>query len=186
MGRRCGACAHPDSRRIDRELREAQAALRALADRFALSQTALRRHRAHLPPETDPSGPTGVAGEVQGRVRELLERLEALQTRAAGVMQQASAEADHKTAMAAMREFVRLIGEGRAQLTLLLRVAAAYPERSPPDPLTSPAFIAVRTRILEALEAHPEAKRAVEAALWEQGEGAKGTRRAAHTTKESR
>ena len=125
--------------------------LRTIADRFAVSKTALIRHKdAHLPPSLLKAKE---AREV-ARADDLLSQVRDLQSRALAILESAEASGEHRTALAA-------IAEARRNLELLGKLAGELDERPVVNVLISAEWIAIRTVLLEALMPHPQASTAV-------------------------
>jgi len=154
MPRKCTVCAHPERERIDRKL-ASDCEIRKIASLFAVSASALRRHRDnHMLPELREryrsEGAVDPAHELQhlyARVTRLLDRAEA-----AG-------------SWPAVRG---LAAEARQELELLAKLTGGLDESPRVGVLVaSPEWVRVRAAVLRALEEHPQARDAVVRALKE-------------------
>lgn len=132
--------------------------MRSVALEYGLSETAVRRHRdAHLSPALT----TAVAERGHRHVQSLADRVEALLGEAEDLLHEAKASGTVPMALAAIREC-------RGVLDLLGRATG---ELKPDGPsivvnlATSTEWLAIRAAVMKALEAHPEARRDVAAAL---------------------
>lgn len=105
MPRRCSICRHDEVELIDRELL-AGATYRDIAKRFHVGASSVHRHMAsHL------AGATGRALRARddGRADRVLADLEALTREARELKSKAELTGDIRTALAAVRELVRII-----------------------------------------------------------------------------
>ncbi len=120
-----------------------------------LGERAVRRHKAnHLPARL-------VLAEKAAEVVEagtLLEQVGDLQRRALTILGQAERAGELKTALGAIRE-------ARSNLELLAKLLGELDERPQINLNISPEWLELRTILITALEAHPEALGAVVGAL---------------------
>jgi len=150
MPRTCTACSHPQRPEIDRALVEG-ATYRTIADRFGLSETALKRHKSdHLP------GHVAKAQEAKqvADADDLLHQLKALRNRAIGILQKAETAGDYRTALAGIRE-------ARGCIETLMEVEGELDRRGVTNIIVNPEWVQIRTAILVALQPFPEAAHAV-------------------------
>jgi hypothetical protein len=152
MSRVCTVCSHEDRFDIDTILVDRSASYRDIAERFALSKTAVSRHvtGGHI------SELLSLAADAErsAQADTLLDRIEDLQARTLAILESTEETREHGTAPSAIREARRnleLIGEVTKELnrtpTLNLHLNAEW--------------IELRTAILEALEPHLEARESV-------------------------
>jgi hypothetical protein len=156
MPRRCTVCDHAERHSIEEAL-VGGAPYRSVAKRFGLSESAVYRHKAeHLPPHLLK------AREVEevARADDLLEQVRDLQTRAFDILERAQEAGDLRTALAA-------ISQARGNLELLGKLAGELDDRPVVNVLLSPQWVTIRTTMLEALSAYPEARAAVAERLME-------------------
>ena len=160
MPRRCTACDHPERHSIDEAL-VTGAPYRSVAKRFKLSESAVYRHKVdHLPAHLLK------AREVEelARADDLLEQVRQLQSHALDVLERAEKAGDLRTALAA-------ISQARGNLELLGKLAGELDERPVVNLNVSAEWLELRTMIVEAVEPHPAAHRAVLRALESLGSG---------------
>jgi predicted transcriptional regulator len=152
MSRVCTVCSHEDRFDIDTILVDRSASYRDIAERFALSKTAVSRHvtGGHI------SELLSLADDAErsAQADTLLDRIEDLQARTLAILESTEETREHGTALSAIREARRnleLIGEVTKELnrtpTLNLHLNAEW--------------IELRTAIVEALEPHLEARESV-------------------------
>jgi hypothetical protein len=144
MPRRCTVCDHPERNGIDQALVNV-APYRSVAKRFALSESAVYRHKTeHLPVHLL-------------KAREV-EEVSNLQAHALGILERAEKSGDLRTALAA-------ISQARGNLELLGKLAGELDERPVVNLNVSPEWLELRAVIVGALEPHPAAHSAVLRAL---------------------
>jgi hypothetical protein len=154
MPRRCTVCDHPERHGIDEAL-VTGAPYRSVAKRFGLSESAVYRHKVdHLPAHLLK------AREVEevAQADDLLDQVRDLQTRALDILERAEKVGDLRIALAA-------ISQARGNLELLGKLAGELDERPVVNVLLSPQWVMIRTTMLEALSAYPEAHSAVAESL---------------------
>jgi hypothetical protein len=154
MSRTCTICTHREREAIDRALVAGEAA-NALAARYCtVGRMALQRHAAnHLPAALAEAH----EAEQAAHGDDLLARLDALSRDAHRIKDRAEAEGDLRTALAGIRELVRIV-EVLAELRGAL-------DRRPVTIITSPEWLAVRSALLAVLVDYPEARMNVAARL---------------------
>jgi transposase-like protein len=154
MPRRCTVCNHPERNSIDEAL-VTGAPYRSVAKRFGLSESAVYRHKSeHLPAHLLQAKEV----EAVARADDLLEQVRNLQTRALDILERAEKTGDLRTALAA-------ISQARGNLELLGKLAGELDERPVVNLNVSPEWMELRTLIVGALDAHPQARGAVLSAL---------------------
>jgi hypothetical protein len=154
MPRRCTVCDHLERHGIDEAL-VTGAPYRSVAKQFTLSESSVYRHKTeHLPAHLLK------AREVEevARADDLLEQVRDLQTRAFDILERAEKTGDLRTALAA-------ISQARGNLELLGKLAGELDDRPVVNVLLSPQWVVIRTTMLEALSAYPEARSAVSGRL---------------------
>jgi len=157
MPRRCTVCVHPDRGAIDRTLAAEPASNRRIAAQFAVSEQAVRRHRAeHLPAAlAEAADATRIAD-----ADDLLGQLQELRRRALAILDQAEGAGELRTALAAIRE-------ARSCIALLLEVEGELDRRGVTNVVIAPEWIGMRTVIVQALQPFPDAALVVAARLQE-------------------
>src|SRR4051794_6058773 len=154
MPRVCTVCAHGDIVAINQSLLSGES-FRAIALRFALSVDALKRHKAgHISvtvAKAQEAAEVAVADDLLVQVR-------ALRGKAMSLLLKAENAGDIRTALAGVRE-------ARACIELLMEVEGELDRRPVVNIITNPAWVELRTTLLQALLPFPEARVAVGAAL---------------------
>lgn len=155
MPRKCTVCQHPERETIDAAL-VAGDSLRDVAGRYRISKSAVERHKAeHIPARL------AQAQDAQDAARAdtLLAQVSELQGKALGILTKAESAGDLRAATAAIRE-------ARECLALLAKLTGELDERAQVNILVaSPEWVALRSRLLVALEPFPDARMAVAGAL---------------------
>lgn len=168
MARDCTVCIHPKKDEINRVLLERSATYRIMADRYGLSQTALKRHKkGHLPVHV---AKAHEAAEV-AIADDLLQQIKALRNRSIAILQKAESAGDYRTALMGVRE-------ARGCIETLMEVEGELDRRGVVNVTLSPQWVELRTLIIESLKDHPDARQAVAGAL-QSIEGVSGHGRAA-------
>jgi hypothetical protein len=155
MPRVCTICGHSERQAIERAVVRCQP-FRAIARRYGVSKDALLRHHddGHLAAKL-------IRSE---RARELVQadalmgEVVALRDRVEGLLDKAEADGKVGEATGAAREL-------RACLELLAKLGGRISDAPQVNITISAEWVAMRTVIVEALAAHPEARLAVVAAL---------------------
>ncbi len=155
MPRTCTVCAHPDREAIDQALVDGEA-VRTVASRYVpLSKTALQRHKdEHLPKALAQAQ----AAQEIAHADSLLDQVQDLHGRTLAILTAAEKSRDGRLALSAVRE-------ARSNLELLAKLMGELDERAVVNVLLAPEWLAVRSAIFIALQAYPEARLAVAAAL---------------------
>jgi hypothetical protein len=160
VGRDCTVCVHRRRAAIDEALAAGQAILR-IAKQFKVGRMALTRHRdQHLQKDVQAAAAARQVSEVIARGASVLDRLEALDTRMAEIIDDAMLLEDKSAAVRAIREMRGLV-ELRAKLTGELKDGAGQVTVN----ITHNDFRTLQVGIVAALEPFPEAKAAVLQAL---------------------
>jgi hypothetical protein len=147
-------CDHLERHGIDEPL-VSGTPYRSVAKRFEVSESAVYRHKVdHLPAHLLK------AREVEevAQADDLLDQVRDLQTRALDILERAEKVGDLRIALAA-------ISQARGNLELLGKLAGELDERPVVNVLLSPQWVMIRTTMLEALSAYPEAHSAVAESL---------------------
>lgn len=147
----CTVCTHTEREAIDAALVGSDASNRRIATQNGLSEAAIRRHKAdHLPAALVKASD---AAEVM-HADNLLAQLNQLTTDARRIGERAEKTGDLRTALAGIRELVRIV-----ELTAKLRGELA--QEGTINVLLAPEWLQVRTVLLEALAPYPDARQAV-------------------------
>lgn len=160
MARTCTVCVHPDREAIEDALMSS-VANRRIAAQYAVSEQAVRRHKASHISAT--LARATEAGEI-ARADDLLEQVRDLQARTLAILEAVEYTAEHKTALSAIKE-------SRANLELLLKLSGELDERPQINVLVSAEWLELRAVIIGALEAHPQARESVLRAVEGAGDG---------------
>ena len=161
MPRTCTVCAHQDHEAIDRVL-VAGDPFRFVSERFDVSLAALHRHKTdHLPAVL--SSATTAQDAVHGD--DLLAQLKGLATDAHRIKDKAEEAGDFRTALAGIRELVRIV-------EVLAELRSELDRRPVVNLWVSPEWQTVRTVLLTALLGYPEARAAVAEQLMQLEAGA--------------
>jgi hypothetical protein len=154
MPRSCTICEHPEREAIDRALVGDSSNL-SLSSVFAVSEQALRRHKAnHLPAKLV----MAQAAEEVAQADDLLAQVRDLQAKALGILNKAEEAGELRTALSAIRE-------ARGNLELLAKLLGELDERPQVNLLVSPEWIELRAVIVGALEPYSDARGAILRAL---------------------
>jgi len=154
MPRTCTVCGHAEREAIDRALLAGEA-FRNIAERFGTSPTAVFRHKAdHVPAALAQASEAAEVARADG----LLDQLAELRADARRIGGKAEGAGDLKTALAGVRELVRIV-------ELTAKLVGELDERHQVNVLVAPEWLMVRTALLDALRAYPDARTAVAARL---------------------
>lgn len=150
MVRLCTICSHQSRYDIDSILVDRSLAYRDIAGQFGVSKTAVGRHvsEGHI------SGLIALAADAEhaAQADNLLDRIEALQSRTLAILETTKETGEHRTALAAIRE-------ARRNLELMGEITREL-DRTPTFNLHLNAeWIELRTVIVQALEPYPEARK---------------------------
>jgi hypothetical protein len=147
-------CDHLERHGIDEAL-VSGTPYRSVAKRFEVSESAVYRHKVdHLPAHLLKAREF----EEVAQADDLLDQVRDLQTRALDILERAEKVGDLRIALAA-------ISQARGNLELLGKLAGELDERPVVNVLLSPQWVMIRTTMLEALSAYPEAHSAVAESL---------------------
>jgi len=154
LPRACTVCTHPQRHEAERALLDGTT-FRTIADRFDLSETALKRHkRDHLPGHVAQAKAAAVVADAD----DLLGQLQSLRQKALDLLTKAEQAGDYRTALMGIRE-------ARGCVETLLEVEGNLDRRGVVNITVSADWIQVRTAILASLAPYPEAAQAVAAGL---------------------
>lgn len=150
MPRTCTICEHPRREAIDRDLVGGSSNL-SVSSVFGVSESAIRRHKGnHLPAKLAMAEKAAEVAEAD----DLLSQVQDLQTRTLAILESAEASSEHRTALSAIRE-------ARSNLELLAKLVGQLDERPVVNVLISTEWLQLRTTIIMALDAHPQARESV-------------------------
>jgi hypothetical protein len=145
MARTCTVCTHPDRTAIDLALVNGVSG-NAVAAKYRVSEDAVVRHRGnHLPAALVQAQAAEDVAQADG----LLSQLQQLQSDARRIGRKAEDTGDLRTALAGIRELVRIV---------------ELDERPQVNVLVAPEWVTARSTLLEA-QTYPEARAAVAASL---------------------
>lgn len=150
MSRICAICADPRLDEINSHLVRGDP-IAGLAREFAVSEDALRRHKASHLPKTLMASPS--AQEV-ANADDLLSQIKNLQVRTLTALEKAEAEENILMVFKGVRE-------ARENLRLLGEVAGKLQSQPTVNVLLNPQWVELRTLIITALDLYPEAREAV-------------------------
>jgi len=154
MPRTCTVCAHSERAAVDEALVNGES-FRNIAEHFALSVGALKRHKdAHLPARLSKAREAVDVASADA----LLEQVRDLQARSLTILATAEKAGDLRTALAA-------IGQARANLELLAKLVGQLQEGTTVNVHLSPEWVSLRTLIVQVLGPYPEARQAIAEAL---------------------
>ena len=160
MPRTCTVCAHDEHHAINVDLLD-RLPYRRIATRYGLSEAAVRRHSGEHIPELllkayeaiERDDAEDLAGELR-KVKADVHRLK----------EKAEEEGDLRTALLGCDKALKAL-ELQAKVEQLIQTAPAV------NILVAPEWVALRTKLLYALDAYPEARGAVLRALEGAGDG---------------
>ena len=161
MPRRCTVCAHPEVGAINKALVAGESDRKLAARYGSLSRPAIQRHADnHLPA----SLAKAKEAEEIAHADDLLGDVRTLQARTLAILGAAETTSEHRLALAAIRE-------SRSNLELLAKLLGELDERPVVSLNISPEWLELRTVIVGALDAHPDARGAVLRAIEGTGNG---------------
>lgn len=164
----CRTCRHPDVQAIN-ALLVAGESERIVATQYGLTQASVHRHRQHHIPAAlaaaHQAAEAARGDDLLGQLRQHVGELRALFTASCEVLRDARAMGDLDRVLKAVDAAGRAHGHALRHLELLAKLAGELDERPTVNLLVAPEWIAVRTAVLRALEAHPQALEDVRAAL---------------------
>ena len=163
MSKTCSVCIHEQRHEVDRLL-VARTPYRKITERFGLSQAALSRHlKAHLPQKLALAEKTEQAIEAD----RLLWDLRRLQQHTLKVLLDAEKTGDGEEDERDPHLLLKAVAEARRNTELMLKASGDLTD-SPTVNISlsvSQEWTDLRTRIIRALEPHPEARESVLRAL---------------------
>jgi hypothetical protein len=150
VSRTCTVCRHPDRPAIDQALVNGKG-VRETSALFRVSEDALSRHKeGHVPSALA----RAADAEEIARADSLLDQLVTLQADARRIGQKAESAGDLRTALAGIRELVRI-------MELAARLVGELDDRPQVNVLLAPEWTTVKVALLAALRPYPEARIAV-------------------------
>ncbi len=156
MPRKCTICGHRSRAKIDKALVERRA-FRTIAHQFKVSKHALLRHSDdHLPSSLVKAQQATEAAQADALLAQVVD----LRDKALGVLEQAEASEDLRTAVSAIRE-------ARGCVELLGKLAGQLKDSPTINVILMPEWRELQTAILKALAPHRDARLAVTTALAE-------------------
>ena len=160
MPRLCTICQHEARAAIEAALVGNGSSFRDIAGQYAVSKSALQRHKAeHLPPKLTKAKQAEEVAEATG----LLRQIRTLQAVTLRILRDAEADGERRTALKA-------VAEARRNIELLGKLAGELQQEGAVTIINSPQYVELRAVIVEALAGHPEARLAVANALTKHAE----------------
>ncbi len=153
MSRICAICKYSKKQEIDKLLVRGEP-YRSIAKQFSLSESAVYRHKGHISEKLVKAKDAQEIAKADG----LLCQVRDIQVRTLNILTEAEQSKNWKTALLAIRE-------SRGNLELLAKLLGELNESQTVNILEAPEWITLRTKILNALDGHPEAKVSVSKAL---------------------
>ncbi len=172
MPRRCTVCLHPKRTKVDKDL-VADLTFRSIADKYRLSEAALKRHKKnHLPArlaKAHQAAETAEAMKVVGHQRELkaedhrealdvIQQLRAVNAACLEVLKRARSDGKDTT-------LLRAVDRIHKQIELQARLLGEIQEGQTVNVAVLPEWHGIRQIVIEALHPYPEARLAVVRAL---------------------
>jgi len=154
MTRPCSICAHAEREAIDAAL-VAGEPYRDISGRFGVSRSALTRHKAQHIGQAVAQAQGEAVTAAGGAV---LAKIAALEADAKRLQAKAEKSGDYRTAIAALREMVRIV-------ELLAKLQGELTEGTTINILVNPQWLTIRAVIVAALAGYPEARARVVEAL---------------------
>ena len=143
----CTVCRHHDLEKINKAL-IAGDSIRDIARQFGINSSSADRHKkSHLPTLL-------VKAEEARRetcAEDLFTEIRRLQSKAEFIASRAEQEGDYRTALAGIRELVRIV-------ELMAKLRGELQEQASINIVLNPQWINIRTNILRSLEPYPEAR----------------------------
>lgn len=162
----CPICRHPLTGDIDARLRAPRQTAAGVAKFYGLPYKQVQRHRNNcLPKQAHHIAPVDVFGPDHARLEPTDASAGTVEEQAATLFRRAQkliTDAEFSGRAADMRGAIR---ECRQTLEFVGRLKGQLDQSASLAMFSSPAWLAVRTRIIEALEPHPLARAAVVRAL---------------------
>ena len=155
-GRPCTVCQHPNRDQVDRDLVDGLALDDIVAKYSGIRRDAVNRHKLnHLPATLVQSQQAVEVASADG----LLAKMANLEAEARRLQAEAEKQKDIKTALAAVRELVRMV-------VLQARILGELRDGPTVNVLvTSPEWLTIRGILMDVLKDYPDAADAVAAAL---------------------
>jgi hypothetical protein len=189
MARVCTICRHPDREAIEKALVASETGYRTIAKRFAISESALFRHRQNHLPEVlarglaaapkpvdhqkpvDPaprehdleiaSYHQALEAQQESHALDVTKQLKAINAACLEVLRQARTDGKHAILLRAVDRIAR-------QIELQAKLLGQIDERTTVNVAVLPEWHGLRQVVLDALRPYPEARQAVAEALREQ------------------
>lgn len=160
MAPTCTVCRHPDRAAIDREL-VAGSPFRDIAGRHGLTKSAVARHKAEHLPVTLLKAKDA---EDVAHALDVVRQLRAINGASLAILSEARGRHDGDLAL-------RAVDRIHKQIELQAKLLGDLDERQTVNVLVSPAWLAARAALLDALRPFPAARVAVAGALAALGGG---------------
>ena len=158
MSRRCTICIHPERHEIDKAL-VAGRTYRAIAEKYRTSKTSLFRHKHdHLPVHIAKAAEIVEADDAL----DVVQQLRAINAACLEVLTKARASGRHETMLRAVDRIHR-------QIELQARLLGDLHEGRSVNIVVLPEWQRMRARVVTAVDAYPEARKAVIRALSDAG-----------------
>jgi len=152
--RKCTICIHPERVAIETALADGES-YRAIANQFSVSRQAVGRHvKDHIPMALAAAKDAILVASGDS----LLEQIESLRHQAQTIKDKAERDGDYRTALAGIRELMRII-------ELLAKLRGELDERPQVNVLVLPEWRMAQAALLGALEPYPDARVAAALAL---------------------
>jgi hypothetical protein len=150
LGRTCSVCSHPESFEINEALVLHKQSNRRIAPQYGLDEKAIRRHREHIPElllkakeDLDSYEASSILQRIEDLEKETLDQLQALKD---------EDDPDRRTILLAIRE-------QRANIELVAKIRQLIDQAPQVNVLVNhPEWVELRTTLLYALNAYPEAR----------------------------
>ncbi|MGI6308457.1 MAG: hypothetical protein ACOX1X_07690 [Dethiobacteria bacterium] len=155
-GRKCTICEHAKVNEINKALLAGDS-FRNIAKRYGVSTAALHRHKSnHIPAALTQAREAKEVAQADN----LLAQVQELQAKALSILRQAEAAGELRTALQGVRE-------ARSCLELLAKLQGELQQEGTVNITLAPAWVQLRTVILNALQPWPDARLALAAAVKE-------------------
>jgi hypothetical protein len=159
--RKCTVCGHDESHQINVALVQSGSSNRRIASQYSVSERAIRAHRAEHLPELllQASRSIDVAN-----ADDLLAKIEELYSEAMAVLEAGKDGSDYRLVLSA-------IDRAGKQLEVLAEMRGELNRQPVMNLLVAPEWVSLRTKLLYALDAYPQARGSVLRALEGAGDG---------------
>ena len=153
MPRKCTICEHEQVNEINKKIIQGET-FRNIAKQYSLNYQAVYRHKEHIPEAMTKAREAQEVAQADG----LLEQVGQLQAKAWGLLSQAEAAGELRTALQGVRE-------AKGCLELLAKMQGELQQEGTINITISPEWLELRAIILQTLEPYPEAKERLAQAL---------------------